>query len=522
MPTTFGDAPVFCKNVSYVQTPKEIRDRVCSVAATSCYDDANVYSMSPFNFTGKAYHCLTESLNKIFYLNTAVCTSTDGVNLSFLNPFVNFQNALRNSVGAALVLYVIFFGIKILLGEVDMKTSSFITFVMKVILVAYFAVGLGPISYTQGNKNQQNGVVTWGLPLLSTMVGNFSSIIFNATGAKGLCNFDPAKYREGHGNYAIWDAIDCRLGYYLGLKMLSGLDDTITEHPRVDSYNPNNADIIDITDNSSAGPPLLKSKTVLSVFPTLFGFITSGDVIVFAMLFVFVVVLVSILIGFFSSILVCVVTLYGMLYIAPIFVPMALFDRTKGYFDSWLRITIGVVLQPAIFIGFLALMLSIYDDAIYNNCEFVRETYAVPSINQETTYDMNIYRIAAPTIDRESCISSPGVKLMKHSMGFGWRKQSVLIMEIYYIAGSALGPQLAYLIILTFILYQFAKSVHEFASELSGGPDVGSVSVSVGALMTAIKFAVVTVVTKGQNIKEKAQEKAKQVVDKARQMKGGE
>lgn len=515
MQTTFGNTPVFCKAVSYVQTPEDLASQQCSVAATSCTSSAAVYSMSPFNFTGKAYQCLTETLNKVFYLNTAACTSTDGVNLSLLNPFVNFQNSLRNAVGAALILYVMFFGIRILLGQVEMKHSSFVGFVMKMILVLYFAVGLGPISYTQGNENQQNGMVTWGLPFLSGMIGDFSSIVFNASGAKGLCNFDPSKYPNGYDYYAIWDAIDCRLGYYLGTKMLSGLSNEVSKYPKVATYNPDGATVISFNDKTSKGPPVLSNGSKFAGFIMMQGFLFAGNIIAFIATLIFFFVFISIILSFFSSILVCVLTLYVMLYIAPIFVPMALFNRTKGYFDSWLKMTISVALQPAILVGFLTLMTSIYDTAIYNNCSFVQETYAVPSLDGSSTYNMNIYRVATPVASPDSCTSSPGVQMMRYFMGDGWGETQLLIMSLHNLQDTGnLLVQMLLLVTISFIFYFFAQSVQDFAGELSGGPSMKSVSLGVDALLKgalavgkAIKFAAETYATKGQNIKQKVQEK---------------
>jgi type IV secretion system protein VirB6 len=518
MPTTFGDTPVFCKNVSYVQTPAEIMSRQCSIAATSCYASSTVYSMSPFNFTGKAYQCLTESLNKFFYLNTAACTSTDGVNLSFLNPFVNFQNALRGTIGAALILYTMFFGIRMLLGQVEMNASSFIDFVMKMILVLYFAVGLGPISYTQGNQNQQNGVVTWALPFLSGAIGDFSSIVFNAGGAKGLCNFDASKYKDGQGIYAIWDAIDCRLGYYLGVKMLSGLSNEVSKYPQVETFNPDGASIISIPNNLSKGPSILTSGGAMAAFTLAVGFLCDGNVMLFLVMLIFLFIFLSIILSFFSSILMCVLTLYVLLYIAPIFVPMALFARTKSSFDSWWKMTISMALQPAIMVGFLAFMVSIYDTAIYNNCSFVRETYAVPSADNKTTYNMNIYRIAQPNAAPESCTSSPGMKMMYYIMGDSWKENQILITSLHQLKDAGnLAKDMMLLLIISLIFYFFAQSVQDFAGELSGGPSMKSVSLSVNAILNgavaafnAIKFAAETYATKGQNIKEKIQEKLKE------------
>ena len=106
----------------------------------------------------------------------------------------------------------------------------------------------------------------------------------------------------------------------------------------------------------------------------MFGFFLAGNIIIFLSGIIFAVLLISIIISFLTSYLCCIITLYVMAYISPIFIPMLLFERTKVYFDSWLKIIISCLIQPAVLAGFAALLLTMYDSAIFKNCEFLHPT----------------------------------------------------------------------------------------------------------------------------------------------------
>ena len=54
-----------------------------------------------------------------------------------------------------------------------------------------------------------------------------------------------------------------------------------------------------------------------------------------------------------------------MALVAPLFLPLLLFRVTKGYFEKWLKLTIGFVLQPIFIFVYLAMLLAAYDTVIY-------------------------------------------------------------------------------------------------------------------------------------------------------------
>lgn len=54
-----------------------------------------------------------------------------------------------------------------------------------------------------------------------------------------------------------------------------------------------------------------------------------------------------------------------MVIISPLFIPLILFEATKGYFEKWLRITMGFMLQPIFLFTYLAMLMSAFDVVVY-------------------------------------------------------------------------------------------------------------------------------------------------------------
>lgn len=55
-----------------------------------------------------------------------------------------------------------------------------------------------------------------------------------------------------------------------------------------------------------------------------------------------------------------------MALVAPIFLPMILFNFTRGYFEKWLRLTFGYILQPIFIFVYLAMLLAAFDTVVYS------------------------------------------------------------------------------------------------------------------------------------------------------------
>lgn len=55
-----------------------------------------------------------------------------------------------------------------------------------------------------------------------------------------------------------------------------------------------------------------------------------------------------------------------MAVVSPIFITMLLFKATYGYFEKWLKLTIGFMLQPLFLFAYLSMMLAAFDTVVYD------------------------------------------------------------------------------------------------------------------------------------------------------------
>lgn len=472
METSRGSMPVACKNTVTAAPAKSVAELPsCSIVGQSCHD-GHSKSQSIFNFSGTAVQCLKETLDKVFFQPTnCVPDAAHPIDIQTLVPFAEFQEALKSAIRAAFILYFMFYGIKVVLNHENAQLNHVATFLFKFIFVAYFAVGIGPIFVnSEGKFSTHNGMVEIGLPFLSQLTSDMAQIVFSAGGSKGLCEFDQTKYQHGYEFFAVWDAIDCRIGHYTGLRLMQNIG----------SILPNARD--------APSGSIAQLTGSLPFFAVLFGFFMAGNIIVFVAGLAFAVVFISILLHFITSYLVCLVTLYLMAYISPIFIPMVLFERTKGYFDSWFKITLSCALQPAILAGFVALLLTMYDTSIYKQCQFVKHDYEVSGLNFST------FEIKPPDGDPESCTSSFGYKIRDYYAGLGGEDRVLRYFTVHIINDvTDLFGDFLYVFVFTIIFYFFSKQMSQFASEITSGPNMSAVVASptkvVNAVMNAAKAA---------------------------------
>jgi type IV secretion system protein VirB6 len=481
MPTSRGMMPVFCRDKEPTGAVGEDVEEICRTLGRSCYDGSNK-SQSLLSFSGLTIHCLRDTLNKVFYIGNECPAFEESITHTMLRPFPEFQKLMKLAVSAALTIYVMFFGFKIVLNSEYLQLNKIAIFVIQIIFVLYFAVGLGAKKIEYGQEVQSNGVTELVLPLLSEMTSNFAEFIFMAGGSQGLCNFDKSKYKKGYEFYKLWDAIDCRIGYYLGMQILYNFGPLIKDLNSTLGDNNVDSEEIEWGEKGDEGPDALEDSTSFSFFTILFGFFMSGYFLIVIMGLAFVIVFISIIMYFLGAYMVCMVTLYVMAYISPIFIPMVLFERTKEYFNSWLRIVVSCTLQPAVIAGFIAILLTMYDSALYGNCEYQRRDYSLGEFNFST------FELRLPTVDPKNCEESTGYKLAKYAQGQGWEKKIVILFQIISINDFLdLSLSLLYLMLYVIIFYFFIKSVNQFASDLVGGPSLASATVSPTMVMDKIK-----------------------------------
>ena len=477
MLTSRGKMPLICRDYNSATNVMGVEQEVCQNLGTSCYDGGSK-SQSLLSFSGVTIHCVRQTLDKVFYTGNSCVQSEDDIHFTMLSPFPAFQEAMKTAVRAALILYVMIYGFKIVLDGEHVHLDKVATFILKFIFVVYFSVGLGQYYDQNGRSISHNGMTETVLPMLLQMTSDFTEIVFLAGGSQGLCSYDPSRYEAGYEFYRVWDAVDCRIGYYFGMQLLYNMGSAgFLSSGSTSAYAA-------IGNPANFGPPghdgvdALSSVGIFTFFVVMFGFFMAGNIIIVLCGMIFGIVFLSVVFYFLNVYLVSMVTLYVMMYISPIFVPMLLFERTKAYFDSWLKIIASCALQPAVVGGFIAMLLTMYDSIFFGNCEYLRHDYNSSGINFST------FELREPSSEPEKCTNSAGYKLIKYYIGQGWEKKSIIIFEIIKISDFLdLGLSMLYMIVYVFIFYYAVKSINEFISDLTSGPSMASVTVSPTAVM---------------------------------------
>jgi hypothetical protein len=212
--TSLGYQPIGCK---YIPDCDLFTLKPSCYVAQSCSDNAYNESKSFIPISGAIIQCIKESIDRLFIDVEACGDSTDYK----VNYFPDFQVTMRKAVRAALMLYLILFGMKIALGRDMPSKGEFFKMGARYILVLYFSVG---ISIGYGENNQpiyDDGVTTYMLPLFANGSSSLANMVYSAGGAEGLCVYDESLYSSEYTYLSMWDSIDCRILYYLGFNLSS-------------------------------------------------------------------------------------------------------------------------------------------------------------------------------------------------------------------------------------------------------------------------------------------------------------
>lgn len=402
-----------------VQTPKGYAYLGCksppqpiSPQSLGCSADVS-HSRAFLSITGRLMECITNLINGYFDGNESM--------------IVNLRNGVINIIRAALILYIILFGIKMMQSEEPVHFGDISMFFAKMILVIYFSVGFGG----------SNGMESYGYPLLKAAMSSFSEMVFSSanksTDGSELCYFDPGHYESGYDYLALWDSIDCRVAYYLGFYSISS-------------------------------PGAIIANVFTLIFPMLLG----GNILSIILVFCFGIFFLSVVAYFVHVYILSMLGLAAMTYMSPVFVPFALFESTKNYFDNWFKVIISFSLQPMVITAFLAVMLSVFDGIIFKGC-----TFASGYIGE-----LKVWHITNPS--DTTCSSSLGAMLANSNGMISSLNLLFFSVDIVGNAGwgSPFFKALLQVTIYTILFYFFAEKVGDIAAELTGGPDLNGLAIS--------------------------------------------
>lgn len=222
--------------------------------------------------------------------------------------------------------------------------------------------------------------------------------------------------------------------------------------------------------------------------------------------------LLSVAIYLVNVTVISIIALAILIYMAPIFVPMALFEYTKRYFEGWTKLIISYALQPMVVAAFVALMLTIFDQTMYGNCTFTTSNITWSgktsgNVGSAPTVSKPFFKICDPDAPEAGCttnVTDPNALPCKNTIGYQIATQvndsltSTSAIFFTYKAlkagkASAWLPGLITLCLFAYLFYQFSEMLGEFTAELTGGTNLGALA---GRPMAAFD-AIASVVTKG-------------------------
>lgn len=347
--------------------------------------------------------------------------------------FNKIQNALKALIKIALTLSITFLGAMVLLGMSPITKKQLMMYILKIGLVMYFALGTGwqfgfingilggsnylsdimmKLDYASGSPESQDGC-------------QFPR--FNYSDTNDQTKYNNPSYPPGREYLKIWDTLDCKLARALGF-----------------------------------GPEVSVPNLVKMI---LAGLLTGGLGLIFLVgVFMFAFFMLSVVIRAIHIFLMASVAIVLLIYVSPITITLAMFERTKGIFEGWWKQILGLALQPVILFAYLGIYISIFDHIVIGSATFKGDGRSVPKsvVCNSDSADTSIY-----CIFRVADLSTfSGLEVI----GIGLP-----------VLGSMNQAKLSTIIKSAFIMFIFAgfmDKISELAAHLVGGSQLKSNSIS--------------------------------------------
>ncbi|WP_253302089.1 TrbL/VirB6 family protein [Wolbachia endosymbiont of Psylliodes chrysocephala] len=406
-----------------------------SYVSEACYNQAGSKSLAPIPITSMIVQCIKESLdNLVAGIDSSGSPLRDenGHNKgSFLSVA---QKRLKNTVTAVLVLALILFSIKAMSGGVRSPQEMYML-IIKFALVIYFTTG-STMSHYYGE--------------LTRLSNGLSEIVLKASSeSKGICNYEANDYKYSTRNYsylAPWDRLDCRILFYLGAP-LEGIGGKI-----------GTGGVVTLAILLGAAPVLLVAGSII-------GIIFAGGQILVALVCIFMAILLMMVILWLCYVFILsLVALSVIVILSPLFIPMVLFQHTKGYFDGWVKELITYSLYPVILFAFLSFMFIACDKIYFKNLNFESDKKYEDKIKASGGSKKQWFKLK----DGECNNNETTLACMMQNYSF--KKSSILgLFDFTYMEfGSSLIGELLKLCLVLFLFYHFLNILPNMAAELAG------------------------------------------------------
>ncbi len=351
--------------------------------------------------------------------------------------FVRLQDALRGIIKMALTVSIVLLGAMVLLGGSPLTKKQLLMYIMKIGLVMYFALGTGwqfgfvdgiigssnhlsdimmKLDYADGEENKKDGC-------------QFPR--FNYADNNSETKYNGPAYPPGREYLKIWDTLDCKLARAMGF-----------------------------------GPELSVPNLVKMIFA---GLLTGGYGLVFLVgTFIFAFFMISVTMRAIHIFLMSAVSIVLLIYVSPIMITLAMFERTKGIFGGWWKQILGLSLQPVILFAYLGIYISLFDNIVIGKATFSGDGRSAPKsivCNSEAanTSIYCIFRVA--DLKTYSGLEIIGIGLPVLT-SMNQEKMNTIIKSAF----------------IMFIFAGFMDKISTLAAELVGGSELESKTISVTSM----------------------------------------
>lgn len=344
-------------------------------------DSQNVYGYTaqllPINtrgFSAPLVQCFKETMENVFLHKAghSLCSNPDelpindecvsgyiykkGGDLPGKSFFLKIQDNLQDVIKMALIASVIAFGFAILMAVpgAHITKKVLIGYVLKIGLIMYFAIGdAWQFGFMQGLLGTSSFMADLTFRVDEDKPQNkldgcqFPRFDYNDDNP--YTKYDNPKYPPTKEYLRIWDTLDCKIARALGF-----------------------------------GPDVSVPNLVMAIIG---GFFTGGlGIIFFVATFIFAFFLISMTIKAMHIFIMSITSVIILLYVSPITITLAFFERTKGIFQGWWKQILGFTLQPMILFAYMGIMISVLDNFILGSATFSPATVEINGASVVDTY----------------------------------------------------------------------------------------------------------------------------------------
>lgn len=298
----------------------------------------------------------------------------------YKSPFLTIRNYLINIVKAILALSVMLYGYNIILFRKGATPEEILKYVLTLMLVAYFSFSNNWInSVFNSIYSIYNKVSEFAVDILAEDKEKYN---YDNPKYSGCFFFDGLYVNNKYDTYgdrkylAVFDTFDCKVSRYFGY-----YSNNITNPPIISMF---------LMGIFSAGLSILTMLPFILLFVSILFFVVR-------VAYVFIV----------NSL-----TITILLFMTPIFIPMILFERTKGFFQSWLKKILQNVMSPLFTFMALSLFFIIFDKYFIADAIFYGENEPIRSVYCDTICkisESNYFHIDPGSTDQKQlCNESKG------------------------------------------------------------------------------------------------------------------